>query len=60
MVDNEETDTLAFDMKNTFIFRPDLTLKESTLTGREVVTIPHPLIMVSFINKVFETLNSAL
>lgn len=44
LVDNEEEDTVSFDMKNTFIFRPDLT---KGLTGNEVVTIPHLLIMVS-------------
>lgn len=48
LVDNEDTDTVSFDMVNTFFFRPDLTAQESKLTGREVVTIPHPLIMVSF------------
>lgn len=32
-------------MKNTFIFRQD---KSGGLTGREVVTIPHLLVMVNF------------
>lgn len=45
MVDNEEDDTVSFDMVNTFIFRPDLT---KGLTGNEIVTIPHLLIMVSW------------
>lgn len=49
MVDNEEEDTVAFEMVNTFIFRPDLTMKAGSLTGKEVVTIPHPLIMVSLL-----------
>lgn len=44
MLDNDEDDTVSFDMKNTFIFRPDLT---KGLTGNEIVTIPHLFIMVS-------------
>lgn len=44
LVDNDEKDTVEYDMKNTFIFRPKDTLP---LTGREIVTIPHPLVMVS-------------
>ncbi|CRL04099.1 CLUMA_CG017212, isoform A, partial [Clunio marinus] len=42
LVDNEEADTVAFDMVNTFIFRQDLS---DGLTGNEIVTIPHLLIM---------------
>lgn len=44
MVDDDVADTVEYDMKNTFIFRPDQTLP---LTGREVITIPHPLVMVN-------------
>lgn len=44
MVDDDAADTVEYDMKNTFIFRPDLTLP---LTGREIVTIPDPLVMVN-------------
>lgn len=44
LVDNDDIDTVSFDMKNTFIFRPDLS---NGLTGKEIVTIPHLLIMVS-------------
>ena len=44
MSDNDADDTVAFDMVNTFVFRPDLTMG---LTGNEIVTIPHLLIMVS-------------
>ncbi|XP_049287128.1 sensory neuron membrane protein 1 [Anopheles funestus] len=40
-VDNVEEDTLTFTLRNTWIFRPDL----SALTGEEIVTVPHPLIM---------------
>lgn len=47
LVDNEDADTVTFDMVNTFVFRPDLT---KGLTGNEVVTIPHLLIMVSLLN----------
>jgi hypothetical protein len=46
-VDNEEEDTVTFDMVNTFIFRPDLTAAHG-LTGDEIVTVPHLLIMVSW------------
>lgn len=47
LVDNDEDDTVEFEMKNTFIFRPDLS---GGLTGREVITIPHLLIMVGLIS----------
>uniref|UniRef100_A0A182P753 Sensory neuron membrane protein 1 n=1 Tax=Anopheles epiroticus TaxID=199890 RepID=A0A182P753_9DIPT len=40
-LDNVEDDTLTFTLRNTWIFRPDL----SVLTGEEIVTVPHPLIM---------------
>lgn len=46
-MDDEEEDSVTFDMVNTFIFRPDLTKASSGLTGNEIVTIPHLLIMVS-------------
>ncbi|XP_037942188.1 sensory neuron membrane protein 1-like [Teleopsis dalmanni] len=39
--DIEEEDAVTFNMRNTFIFRPDL-----GLSGEEIVTIPHPLIQV--------------
>lgn len=48
MVDDEKEDTLTFNMKNTFIFRPDLS--ETGLTGNEVITTVHPLIMVCFVS----------
>ena len=41
-IDNEDDDTLEFTLKNTFIFRPD---KSKGLTGEEVITIPHPLVI---------------
>ncbi|KAG5683890.1 hypothetical protein PVAND_013150 [Polypedilum vanderplanki] len=44
--DDEESDTVTFDMVNTFVFRPDLTeATEVGLTGNEIVTIPHLLLM---------------
>ncbi|KAJ6635575.1 Sensory neuron membrane protein 1 [Pseudolycoriella hygida] len=42
MSDNDEDDTLTFNMKNTFIFRPDLS---KGLTGNEVITTVNSLIM---------------
>lgn len=43
-------DTVEYEMKNTYFFRPELS---EGLTGQEVITIPHPLILVSleFLNK---------
>nr|AVM18969.1 sensory neuron membrane protein 1 [Holotrichia parallela] len=40
--EDEEDDTMTFYSKETFIFRPD---QSSPLTGNEVLTIPHPLIV---------------
>ncbi|XP_075167837.1 sensory neuron membrane protein 1-like [Haematobia irritans] len=39
--DIEEEDAVEFNMRNTFIFRPDL-----GLSGEEIVVFPHPLIQV--------------
>lgn len=49
LVDNDKEDTVSFDMKNTFMFRPDL--MAPGLTGDEIVTVPHLLIMVSAFGK---------
>lgn len=43
VVDNDQDDTMTFNMKNTFIFNKQ---KSGSLTGDEMVTIPHPFIMV--------------
>lgn len=43
-VDDDETDTVEYELKNTFFYRPDLS---NGLTGDEIVTIPHPLLFVS-------------
>lgn len=43
MTDDEKEDTLTFNMKNRFIFRPDLS---NGLTGNEIITTIHPLISV--------------
>lgn len=43
MIDNEENDTLTYNMKSIFIFRPDLS---NGLTGNEIITTVHGLIMV--------------
>lgn len=43
LTDNEEDDTLTFNMKNTFIFRPDMS---NGLTGNEIITTVNSLIMV--------------
>lgn len=45
-VDDNETDTVEYDLKNTFFFRPDLS---EGLTGDEIVTVPNPLILVRFL-----------
>ncbi|KNC20910.1 hypothetical protein FF38_00324 [Lucilia cuprina] len=39
IADISEEDAVEFNMRNTFIFRPDL-----GLSGEEVITMPHPLI----------------
>jgi hypothetical protein len=44
MVENDEDDTIAFTLRNTFIFRADLS---GGLTGEEVITMPHLLVNVS-------------
>lgn len=44
MTDDDTDDTLTFNMKNTFIFRPDLS---NGLTGNEIITSIHPLIAVT-------------
>lgn len=41
--DDEIQDTLSFNLRNTFIFRPDLT---TPLTGKELITMPHMVLMV--------------
>lgn len=43
MTDDEENDTLTFNMKSTLIFRSDLT---KGLTMHDLITTVHPLIMV--------------
>lgn len=43
MIDNEEDDTLTYNMKSTFVFRPNLS---NGLTGNEIITTVHGLIMV--------------
>ena len=40
MIDDDEEDTLKYNYKNTFIFRPDLS--GPGLTGDEIITMPHP------------------
>nr|B0X4H5.2 RecName: Full=Sensory neuron membrane protein 1 [Culex quinquefasciatus] len=40
--DNDGEDTMTFDMKNTWIFRPDLT---APLTGNEMITVPYLLVI---------------
>lgn len=45
MSDDETDDTLTFNMKNTFIFRPDLS---KGLTGNEIITTIHPMVAVLF------------
>lgn len=42
-VDNDEDDTLEYNYKNTFIFRQELS--GPGLTGQEILTLPHPMIL---------------
>jgi scavenger receptor class B, member 1 len=42
-VEDVEEDTITFNFKNTFIFRPDLS---NGLTGEEIITMPHMMVMV--------------
>lgn len=43
--EDEEEDTLTFYSKDTFIFKAD---ESSPLNGNELLTIPHPVILVSY------------
>lgn len=43
MVDNKEDDTIEYDYRNTYIYKPEK--NGPGLTGEEIVTIPHPLIL---------------
>ncbi|KAG5684952.1 hypothetical protein PVAND_014159 [Polypedilum vanderplanki] len=40
--ENEQDDTITSELVSTYIFRPDLT---KNLTGDEIVTVPHPILM---------------
>lgn len=42
-VDNDADDTLEYNYRNIFIFRQDLSAPG--LTGNEIITVPHPLIV---------------
>lgn len=46
LVDNDTDDTVAFNAKTRWYFNKE---RSGKLTGDELVTIPHPLIMVGFI-----------
>lgn len=54
MSDNEEDDTVTFNMKNTFIFRPE---RSNGLTGNEIITTVHSLIMVKKLKLVLNHLH---
>lgn len=43
--DDEEHDTLSFNLRNTYYFDENATLP---LTGKEILTIPHMVMMVKF------------
>lgn len=42
--EDENEDSVTFDLINTYKFRPDLT---KGLTGNEIVTVPHMMLMVN-------------
>lgn len=44
VIDNVAEDTIEYNPKDTFIFDQE---KSGNLTGEELVTVPHPLIVVS-------------
>lgn len=44
MIDNDADDTLEYSPRDTFVFNRE---KSGKLTGEEVVTIPHPIIVVT-------------
>lgn len=52
-IDNEANDTFTFKMKDTFIFNKE---KSYPLTGDELVTIPHPLMVVSIFSMMLSVL----
>lgn len=43
IVDDKEEDTMEYDYRNTYVYRPEM--NGPGLTGDEIVTIPHPLIL---------------
>lgn len=43
IIDNQSDDTIEYDYVNTFIYRPEK--NGPGLTGDEIVTIAHPMIM---------------
>lgn len=45
VVDDDADDTLEYTPKDTFIFNQE---KSGKLTGDEIITIPHPIIVVSY------------
>lgn len=46
MNDDDDEDTVSYDIYNEFTYRPDLTLP---LTGDEILTLLHPFIVVGFL-----------
>lgn len=43
IVDNKEEDTIEYDYRNTYIYKPEQ--NGIGLTGNEIVTVAHPLIL---------------
>ena len=46
IIDHEEDDTVSFNVKDTWYFNKE---ESGSLTGKEIITIPHVVILVSIL-----------